>query len=493
MQKILRQRQPQASVAGNDMKDPVLTQNPESMVQRSKLAITKLVADYAQDYESVVSILINFGIVAALLLSILIGLLMTIPAEEMTLGDIRSLSLSSPHFRCHFANKTTTNSIEICSPNFTKSLFGTTNATVLCKDGPSLDFGVKWGKGQMYTYHPFWCAGDIARLIGGNTLPSTSFHLLGNWTSGCSASSLTEAYRVAKDISADDFLEYEMEGMKASDAFSYWSIFRQTGNCKPSDRLTTHGFKAVFFLMLSLFWDLYLLISVTFTGASTNSTQMKVWWLSGGAVGAVVVLALLLTGTIDFIYMLEYVVAIRFPSPLVHLKFKKGFMDLFIIGGLYVSLGMFAFHYLMIQLGVTLWPKYQKDTKTEMNTTELSDSGDLQPSIEIKEIQNATNRKLLQEKNLDAHTLISFLDDNAFLNSVLLEAGIKTPSDRLKIIMNLKTIEKQQRENREGIFFYNDSLPPVPYTYEQVHQSWSNLNGPLVFPFQFNGGQFTTA
>ena len=92
-------------------------------------------------------------------------------------------------------------------------------------------------------------------------------------------------------------------------------------------------------------------------------------------------------------------------------------------------------------------------------------------------------RKLLQEKNLDAHTLISFLDDNTFLNSVLLEVGIKTLSDRLKIIMNLKTIEKQQTENRKGNFSYNDSLPPVPYTNEEEHQSWSNLNDSLVLPF----------
>jgi len=41
-----------------------------------------------QDYESVQAILLNFGIVAALLLSILLSLILTVPVEETVRGDI---------------------------------------------------------------------------------------------------------------------------------------------------------------------------------------------------------------------------------------------------------------------------------------------------------------------------------------------------------------------------------------------------------------------
>ena len=50
------------------------------------------------------------------------------------------------------------------------------------------------------------------------------------------------------------------------------------------------------------------------------------------------------------------------------------------------------------------------------------------------------SRKLVQMANLDADTLLAFLHDNSLLNSVLLDAGIDTPGDRLKIILTLKTM-----------------------------------------------------
>jgi len=66
-----------------------------------------------QEYESLQSILINFGIVGALLLSILLGLIMTIPVDEIVKADIAILALSSPYFRCYFALLNPTTTLEI--------------------------------------------------------------------------------------------------------------------------------------------------------------------------------------------------------------------------------------------------------------------------------------------------------------------------------------------------------------------------------------------
>ena len=51
-----------------------------------------------QDFDSAQSILTNLGVVAALMLSVLIGVVVTMPDEESLRGDILHLSLSSPHF-----------------------------------------------------------------------------------------------------------------------------------------------------------------------------------------------------------------------------------------------------------------------------------------------------------------------------------------------------------------------------------------------------------
>jgi hypothetical protein len=61
----------------------------------------------------------------------------------------------------------------------------------------------------------------------------------------------------------------------------------------------------------------------------------------------------------------------------------------------------------------------------------------------------ATNRKLLQEANLDAKKLLAFLDDTSLLNSVLLDAGIDIPGDRLDIILAMKTMKTRNASLRE--------------------------------------------
>lgn len=69
------------------------------------------------------------------------------------------------------------------------------------------------------------------------------------------------------------------------------------------------------------------------------------------------------------------------------------------------------------------------------------------------------SRKLLQEENLDIQTLMSMLNDMDLFHSALKEAGIQTSGERIKIIMTLKTID---RENREGAHFRGAGLPLDP-------------------------------
>jgi len=170
-----------------------------------------------QDSESVQSILLNFGIVAALLLSILLSLILTVPVEETVRGDILSLSLSSPHFRCRFAPSNAT-AIEICSPNFTIAVFGTTNRTIICKDGPSLSK-------NLTTFDLFYCVsgnfGNLVRTPGNfnwlKRAPTGGNPFVPQHKEGCSSITFKEAYLVAKNVQDDDYIEYMMEESTASD------------------------------------------------------------------------------------------------------------------------------------------------------------------------------------------------------------------------------------------------------------------------------------
>jgi len=344
----------------------------------------------SQDYEGAQSILTSFGIVAALLLSILLSLIMTVPIEESVLGDILSLSLSSPHFRCHFVGDA--NTIEICSESFTIALFGTTNATIICNDvGPSM---TRRNNG----YHPFYCATDIPRAIGGGgtswARPSTTSSSSANATKdGCASRSFKEAYQVATNISDSSYLEYLMQEIPASniDSQSWFGWPGKFSNCQPSARLNSLGLKALLFLMLSLFWDLYLLVSLTFSSASICSVQMNLWWSSFGCVGTLLVFAMLLAGTIHFLYSLEYLVMIRNPSPYDQLIYKTDFMDTFVIFGIWVSLILIIMH----NVGMHLFSNWSSIRQLWTRSCQIQNDIDatIKPQCEeIEEIRNAANR-----------------------------------------------------------------------------------------------------
>ena len=351
-------------------------------------------ASLSQDYESVQSILNSFGIVAALLLSILLSLMMTVPVEESVRGDIFSLSLSSPHFRCHFVGDA--NTIEICSESLTIALFGTTNATLICNDvGASM---TRTNNG----YHPFYCATDIPRAIRGGgsswARPSTTSSSSKNTTKdGCASRSFKEAYQVAANISDGSYLEYLMQEIPASKVGSQ-SWFGWPGkfsNCQPSARLNSLGLKALLFLMLSLFWDLYVLVSLTFSSASVSSAQMNLWWSSFGCVCALLVFAMLLVGTIHFLYSLEYLIMIRKPSPYDQLIYKADFMDTFVIFGIWVSLILVIMHYVGMQLFSRWSSVIQLCTRLFQPQNDLDETGlgnDNPQCDEIKEIPNVAHK-----------------------------------------------------------------------------------------------------
>jgi len=56
------------------------------------------------------------------------GLILTVPVEESVRGDILHLSHTSFRF----------STIELCNREHTIALFGTTNVTIICNDGPSV-------------------------------------------------------------------------------------------------------------------------------------------------------------------------------------------------------------------------------------------------------------------------------------------------------------------------------------------------------------------
>lgn len=419
---------------------------------------------FEQDYESVQAVLLNFGVVAALLLSMLLGLILTVPVEETVSGDILSLSLSSPHFRCHFAPANAT-SIEICSPNYTIALFGTTNRTIICNDGPKIAKNYTAVSGgwtiSQTNIDMFYCTApnfaSIIRTPGANTWldrgPTGGNFLLPEHTEGCSSSTFKEAYRVAKTISDDDYMEYMMEETTASDSVGNWFGKDFEVNkfwwCRPSSLMASDGFKAILMMMLALFFDLYLLISLTFTSASTNPSEMRLWWSSGGVVGALLVLYLILTGTVHFVWSLMFLVVLRFPFPFDQMMFNLDCVTTFKTYGLNVGIYVLIVHFFFVRMWTILRPLFKSNEK------------DQQACIEIKEIEDEGNRKLLQKENVDVRKLKPFLDDTLVLNSLLLDAGIKTLGDRLEIIATLKTID---RENTEGSL--NNAIhtehPPIP-------------------------------
>ena len=71
---------------------------------------------------------------------------------------------------------------------------------------------------------------------------------------------------------------------------------------------------------------------------------------------------------------------------------------------------------------------------------------------EIRAIDSAVHRLKLQQSLLDFDTLRPFLDDHLLIDSMLTDAGISVPGDRLKILATLKSLRGRdvQDDQTEG-------------------------------------------
>mmetsp|Transcript_31831 Transcript_31831/g.46522 ORF Transcript_31831/g.46522 Transcript_31831/m.46522 type:complete len:504 (-) Transcript_31831:103-1614(-) len=410
---------------------------------------------FEQNYENVQSILLNFGIMAALLLSILIALIMTVPVEESARGDILALSHNSFRFRCHFASLNTSSTIELCSREHTMALFGTTNATIICKDGPGL----------LMTRIKVLARSDLTRLE--DNILANAFHcnmwwhlnsqkLNPNLTSACSSSLAKTDFQVANSITNEAYMEFMAGELPTRDTTGMW--FGAGWNaelpfyhgCRPSAGLSSAGFRSMFFLLVALFLDLYLIGSLSFSAAHRNESEMILWWSSGGVVGTIAVVVMILDGTINFIWAITAVVQFRFPFPYDQFQYQDSFSGTFLNITIWTLGPIVGAHFIVVRLvGGLCLPL--------ISTESVKDDSDAAgPCIEITEIQDVTNRKLLQKENLDKRTLVALLNDTSLLNSTLKDAGIQTSGERIKIIMNLQTIE---RGNGEGNNLHNVRRP----------------------------------
>jgi len=233
-------------------------------------------------------------------------------------------------------------------------------------------------------------------------------HAAMQWSEGCSSNTFKEAYKVARTIEHEDYVEYMMGEISASDDIGLMfgrGDYRDNGTdkfstCKPSHLMITSGFHAILFLMLALFFDLYLLVSLTFTSASKNSSEMRLWWISGGAVATLLVLYLLLVGTLNFLYGLLFLIVIRFPFPLDQMFFQVDVLSIFHVYALGTGITIMVVHHVLVRICIILWSLYKvykinatNDVDVTMCFAALGISrSDKQTCNEIQEIQYEGNR-----------------------------------------------------------------------------------------------------
>jgi hypothetical protein len=170
---------------------------------------------------------------------------------------------------------------------------------------------------------------------------------------GCSRNTFKQAYSVAKGISDDHYFEYLMSESHASlspdSGLESWFQHDVHSWCRPSSIVSKYGFRATLYLMFSLFWDLFLLVSLSFSNGRLDQQEMNSWWRSGGFAGVLCILGFLLQGTTDCLTALEFIVIIRFPVPFDQLKFNVDSMDVFFWFGIIFPLVIVGIHYVLVR------------------------------------------------------------------------------------------------------------------------------------------------
>jgi len=193
------------------------------------------------------------------------GLILTVPVEESVRGDILHLSHTSFRFCCHFASINASSTIELCSREHTIALFGTTNATIICNDSPSVLTTRK--KEQNAPRFDCWMTAGVKNIRIFNQIMGEV----------CTSSTSKAAFPVAISISNEAYMEFmarELPTMSTSG-----KMFPEAGNlkydvCRLSTAVSNFGFNSMFFLLVTLFLDLYLLISLSSTAAHKSRPEI---------------------------------------------------------------------------------------------------------------------------------------------------------------------------------------------------------------------------
>jgi len=321
---------------------------------------------------TVISLLTNMGVVSALLASLLFGIIMTIPQEEVYLGDKRQLSFNSLAFRCQFADWSDPDmTLEICSPELTalnvqkamspidvscndgKDWSDPTCRMELCNRSEFVDFNNEIdAEDKRRMRASFLTAGDVSRMLSPWSDEMNQFieAQSGRPSShGCTARAFQLAERVASTVSDPDYLDFVYSWQADDDGIIQDAAYHHHIEVT-SDNISKNGFWACYQLMAVVFLSLYGIISLSVTDAESNQAEMNLWWLLGGFAVVATALVLTINGCRSFMIALEYVIVLRFPLQTQHVVWKVSIMDLFRSTWLQAVPIVLGIHYAVIRL-----------------------------------------------------------------------------------------------------------------------------------------------
>jgi len=207
----------------------------------------------------------------------------------------------------------------------------------------------------------------------------------------CTSSTSKAAIQMAISASNEAYIEFmarELPTMSTSGKLFPGAANLKYDVCRLSTALSNFGFNSKFFLLVALFLDLYLLISLSLIAAHKSRTEMILWWSSCSVVGTIAVVVLILEGTVYFLYTLEYLVRIRFPFAYDQILYSRHFMDMFKFIVVRILGPVTGEHCVLVRFFGRSWSlTYTKCVKDESNNTESC--------TEIMVIQDRCGKKLV--------------------------------------------------------------------------------------------------
>jgi hypothetical protein len=370
---------------------------------------------FAQNFQTIVSIITNIAVFQTLLAGLTITILLTIPSDEFINGDIVSMAYCSRSFRCRFAPNST---FDIC--------FGPGNfSEAACR---LRDAALKIG-----------CENDVFRSV-----------LVGD----CEKANLVESRRIANSVDKASFLLWVDQTLFAGrintnadytggtavpsdEFFSY--LIPDAGVCLPSMRMAYYGFLCIYHTILPMFVSLCLFMSVSLSRSQEDSMERLFWWCPVGLAFVLFVFVELFYSVLYFTYYAEYVIAIRFPyiqhsslwkqmiveySPR-HLGSSKNSLVNIVSS---VCLPLIGAHFLIVRsLGAVwrLWPAACRGKGGD----KVQDSDEpVHPDL----------LAFMERTGLDLETLQS-AENDLLLREELACAGVSNPRDRLRLIRHIRS------------------------------------------------------